>query len=334
MKKVNKKTYIIAEAGVNHNGSLQIAKKLIKAAKLAGADAVKFQAYVADEMVSNELATANYQKKNTKIKNQYNLLKKYELSFSNLKELKKYADILNIDYLLSVFDETSLQNVKNLKLKNIKIPSGEITNYLLLKKVKNFNNIIISTGASNQTDVSKTLNFLIKSGVKKKKITLLQCNTSYPSPDQDANLNVIKNFKEKFNIKVGYSDHTQNILAPSIAVALGAVLIEKHITLNKRMKGPDHFASFDFSMFKKMTELIRNTEILLGNKTKKITRSEKGNINFIRKFLVSKAIIEKNEKFSLKNLKSQRTGKGISAEKILTVLGKKSKKKYFKNQII
>lgn len=328
------KIYIIAEIGVNHNGNINIAKKLMLSAKKLKCHAVKFQAYISDQIVDKNLTLAKYQKSNTHVKKQYELLKKYELSFSNLKKLKIYAKKIKIDFLLSVFDSQSIENLKKLNLNSVKIPSGELSNFIILSKITSFKKIIISSGISTENEIKRSLNFLYEKGVKKNRISLLHCNSAYPTPKHDANLNAIPYLKKKFNINVGYSDHTQSIITPAIAVTLGANIIEKHITLDKSMPGPDHSSSFDLKDFKLMIKYINEAKSLMGCSKKTVTKSEKNNKKFVKKYIVAAKNIKRNEKFSFYNLETMRTGKGILAEKLMSFIGQKSKKNYKKQEII
>lgn len=327
------KTYIIAEIGVNHNGEIKLAKKLMLVAKQLNCDAVKFQAYVSEKIVDKKLSLAKYQKINN-LNKQYQLLKKYELSYDDLRRLKLYSKKIKIDFLLSVFDNQSIENLKKLKLKTIKIPSGELNNYIILSKLASFKKIILSSGISTENEINECLSFLRKIGVKKNKITLLHCNSAYPTPNIDANLNTIPYLKKKFKINIGYSDHTQSVISPAIAVALGAKIIEKHITLDKKMNGPDHSSSFDEKDFKLMIKYINEAELLIGVKKKIITKSEKVNKKFVKKYIIASKNIEKNEKFNFNNLDTMRTGKGILASKLILLVGKKSKKSYKTQEII
>jgi len=337
LKNNSPSVFIIAEIGVNHNGSIKIAKKLIQKAKKIGADAVKFQTFKADNLALKKAPKANYQKKNynKKFISQYGMLK--SLEFTNkmhiecIKECKKN----NIYFLSSPFDLESILYLKKLGLRTFKIPSGEITNYQYLKLIGSLNyQVIMSTGMSTLSEIKEAIRLLNVSGTKKKNINLLHCNTEYPTPFEDANLNAIKTLKEKFKINVGYSDHTQSIEASLAAVALGAKIIEKHITINNNFSGPDHKASLDVKEFSKLVEKIRNIEKALGRGKKIPTKSEIKNIPIVRKSLVALKDIEINENFSKLNLTAKRPGIGISPMKFKKLIKKKAKKKYKKNEII
>ena len=323
------KTLIIAEIGVNHNGSFKLAKKLIYIAKNAGADLVKFQVFKSDDLVTKQASVAEYQKK-TKFKKQHLMLKKLELSDTNFIKLNNLCKKLRIEFCASFFNSENLQLIKRLKMKTIKIPSGEITNYFLLRKIAPLNKkIILSTGMSTLKEISKAIDVLKKFGTKKSNITILHCNTEYPSPIKDVNLLAIKVLKRKFDVKVGYSDHTLGTEVPISAVAIGASVIEKHLTLNKKLAGPDHKCSLDPKEFTAMVKSIRNTEKILGKEKKIISKSEKKNIKNCRQFLVAKKNINKNEIFSFRNLTCKMIGKnGISPMNINNIINKKSKKAY------
>lgn len=327
---------IIAEAGVNHNGKLVLAKKLVLKAKQAGADYVKFQIYNTKEMALTDLKKTNYQKINTtnKFESQYTMLKRLSLSKNEFNELIKYCKKVKINFLASVFDNYSLQYLRR-KTKTIKIGSSEASNYFLLKDVAKLNKyLIISTGLNNYQGIKKTLDVLTKYGQSRNKITLLHCNTAYPTPFSDANLLSIKKLKKIFKINVGYSDHTIGYEAVFGAVALGATIIEKHLTLNKNLNGPDHKISLNPVEFETMIKGIRNLSEGLKEKKNKLTISEKKNIKLVNKFLVAKKNIKKNEKFSFHNLTAKRTGGGIASMKVEELINKRSKKNFKINDII
>lgn len=330
------KTTIIAEIGVNHNGSIKKALALILQAKKAGADVAKFQLFQASSLVTKNAPKAKYQKtyKNDNQK-QFDLIKKLELSYKDFFKIKNFCKTKKIEFMVSVFDEYSLNFLKKLKLKIIKIPSGEITNYPLLQKIgKLKKEIILSTGMSNYIEISEAIKILVTNGTKKNKITVLQCNTSYPTPLADVNLSIMNEIKKKFKVKIGFSDHTNGIEIPIAAVALGAKVIEKHFTLNKNDAGPDHRASLEPQKFEEMVHLIKNVELALGNKIKKITKSEISNLLVCRKSIVAKRKIQKGEKFSENNLTTKRPAKGMSPMKWKNIIGKKSKKIFKKDDYI
>jgi len=332
------KTFIIAEAGVNHNGSISIAKKLIDAASNAGADAVKFQSFFADSLVSENAPKAAYQKETTnKNENQYQMLKKLELNEKAHVDLIKHCKRKKISFISSPFDIESINLLEKLGLTTIKIPSGEITNYPYLRALGKLNKkVLLSTGMSNNNEIMNALQTLMKFGTNKHKITLLQCNTQYPSPFKDANLNVIPYMKKKYGVSVGYSDHTPGIEASIAAVALGATVIEKHFTLNKNMKGPDHKASIEPEELKSLVKCIRNIEFALGNsgKIKCATDSEKINKNIVRKSIFASNNISKGEMFSESNITTKRPGTGLSPMLWGGIIGKKAKRYFIKGEMI
>jgi len=331
-----KKITIIAEAGVNHNGSLKNALKLIRIAAKAGADIVKFQVVEAS-VIQKKAVMANYQKKNTnKIETQYQMVKKLELNWDKahpilINECKKNK----IKFLTTAFSNEALLQLKKLGIETFKVPSGEITNLPYLKLLGSFNKkILLSTGMANLREIKRALKILIKAGTHKKKITLLHCNTAYPTPYEDANIKAIKTLRDKFKIKVGYSDHTLGNEASIAAVTLGSEVIEKHFTINKLMKGPDHIASLNPKDLKLFIKSIRNTEKLLGSGKKVPSKSERENINVARKSILSKININKGDIFANHNLCIKRPGSGISPIFWYKLLGKKSKKKYNYDELI
>ena len=330
-----KKTIIIAEAVVNHNGKIDLAKKLIEKAKSAGADYIKFQLYNADELVTESARKAKYQMNSLK-KNetQKKMLKQYQLNELQIIKLFKYAKKNKIKFMLSVFDQESLNILKNIKLDFIKMPSGEINNFQLLKKVSKLNrNIIFSTGMSTLSEIKKTYGFF-KKNKKIKKIFVLHCNSSYPTPDGDVNIEVLSQFKKIFNSNIGYSDHSIGNEAAIVAVALGAKIIEKHLTLNKKMSGPDHSSSSNPIEFKNLVNSIRKTEKFYNSKKKIVTKSEKENLPLVRKSIVAKKKILKGETFSEENLTIKRPGMGISPNFWNKIINKKSKYDFFKDDLI
>ena len=324
------KTLIIAEAGVNHNGSIKIAKKLIDVAKDCGADAVKFQTFTAEKGVRFNAEKANYQKETSgEDETQFNMIKKLELDVITHKELIKYCSKKGILFLSSPFDFNSIDLLVELGLEIIKIPSGEIVNLPYLKKIgKLKKRIILSTGMADLGEIKNALDVLISSGTEKDDITVLHCNTEYPTPYEDVNLNAMATIKRAFGVKVGYSDHTLGIEVPIAAVALGAEVIEKHFTLDKNMKGPDHKASLEPSELKAMVNGIRKIEKALGDGIKKPSKSEQKNINVVRKSIVAIKPIKKGEIFSEENIGVKRPGTGISPMKWYEVIGKTAKKDF------
>ena len=330
------RVFIIAEAGVNHNGSIHIAKKLIDVAAKSGADAVKFQTFITNNLVTKYALKAGYQKKyDKKKKYQYDMLKKLELSFSTHRKLYSYCKKKKIIFLSSPFDNQSINFLNKLGLKILKIPSGEITNFSYLKQIGSLKKkIILSTGMANIREIKDALDVLVESGTKKKNITVLHANTEYPTPYEDVNLRSMISIGKKFNIKYGYSDHTLGYEVCIAAVSMGAKCLEKHFTLNRNMKGPDHKASLEPNELKEMIRAVRNIEKALGKKTKKPSKSEKYNLKIVRKSLVAFRNIKKGEIFTDQNLTAKRPGNGLSPFKIKHLLGKKSLRNYKKDQQI
>ncbi len=323
---------IIAEAGGNHNGSIKKAYKLVDIAKQAGADYVKFQTFKAETLVSKNAPKAKYQKKNVKKISHYELIKKLEMSYDMHLKLIKYCKKKKIKFLSSPFCIDSFNLLQKFNLDFIKIPSGEITNLPLLRHIKKFKtDIILSTGMSNLKEINYAIKVLKNNN---RKIILLHCNTEYPTPIEDINLNAMLNLKKKFKLDVGYSDHSLGIQVPIIAASLGAKVIEKHFTISKKMTGPDHIASLNPKELIAMVKGIRSTEIILGKKNKFVSKSEKKNILIARKSLFASRMIKKGEKFSLNNLICLRPGSGISPLKVDKVCGRKAKKSFLKGQLI
>ena len=332
-----KKVLIIAEIGVNHNGSEKLAYKMIDKAKDCGADIVKFQLFKTDKLIIKKSSKPNYIKKNNQLsdKSQYEILKSLEFSFKTFKRLFNYCKKIKIEFLLSPFDLESIKEIKKLNLKRIKIPSGEINNLPYLKEVAKLKKeIILSTGMSNTKEINDALKVLIKSGINKDKITLLHCNTDYPSKFEDVNLSAMLSMKKMFDIRVGYSDHTLGIEVPIAATALGATIIEKHFTLKKNMNGPDHKASLEPYEFKEMVKCIKNISSSYGNGKKIPTNSEKQNIKLVRKSIFALTLINEGDYFSEKNITIKRPGNGLSPMMWNKLIGKKSKKKYKPDDLI
>lgn len=324
------KTFVIAEAGVNHNGNLNLAYKLVDAAKKAKADCVKFQLFHSKELTTIYASQADYQIKNTKKKQtQLKLLEKLELDFNKLKKIQLYCKKIKINFLLSVFGVEELKTVKKLNLKVLKIPSGEINNTPLLKYIAKMNKkIILSSGMANLNEVEVAIKILKKNGLGNKKITVLQCTTDYPTQLKDVNLNAMITMKKKFKVEVGLSDHTTGSIAAVSAVALGAKVIEKHITINNNLEGPDHKASLNPKKFKEFVKNIRNVEILMGSHLKKPTKPELKNKKIVRKSIVASINIKKGDKFSKLNITCKRPEGGVSPIFWNKVIGKKSKQNF------
>ena len=324
------KTFVIAEAGVNHNGNLKLAYKLVDAAKKAKADCVKFQLFHSKELTTIYASQTDYQIKNTKKKQtQLKLLEKLELDFNKLKKIQLYCKKIKINFLLSFFGVEELKTVKKLNLKVLKIPSGEINNTPLLKYIaKMKKKIILSSGMANLNEVEVAIKILKKNGLGDKKITVLQCTTDYPTQLKDVNLNAMITMKKKFKVEVGLSDHTTGSISAVSAVALGAKVIEKHITINNNLEGPDHKASLNPKKFKEFVKNIRNVEILLGSHLKKPTKPELKNKRIVRKSIVASINIKKGDKFSKLNITCKRPEGGISPILWNKVIGKKSKQNF------
>lgn len=331
------KVLIIAEAGVNHNGSMALAKKLIDSAISSGVDYIKFQSFKTDKLVSQNARKADYQFKNIigTDNSQYSMLKKLELSPEQHYELISYCNNNGIKFFSTAFDIDSINFLATLKLGLWKIPSGEITNYPFLKKIAlQHEPIILSTGMCDMEDIAAALEVLIKFGINKEQISILHCNTEYPTPMEDVNLNAMKTIANKFGVKVGYSDHTIGIEVPIAAVAMGARIIEKHFTLDRNMEGPDHKASLEPDELKEMVNAIRNIEKALGSKNKIVTESERKNIITTRKSIVALTSIHKGDIFSEYNLTVKRPGIGISPMLWESLIGQKSKRSYSPDDII
>lgn len=326
--------FIIAEAGVNHNGSIDLAKKLIDVASDAGADAVKFQTFKAEKLVSKNAQKADYQKDTTQTEeSQYEMLKKLELDVTTHKELIAYAKAKNIMFLSTPFDSESIKLLNELELSIFKIPSGEITNLPYLREIATLNKeVVLSTGMSTMTDIESALNLLITHGTLKENITVLHANTMYPTPMEDVNLRAMQTIGKHFDIKYGYSDHTLGIEVDIAAVALGASVIEKHFTLDNSMDGPDHKASLEPHELKNMISSIRNIELALGSSQKKPSQSETPNIPIARKSIVASKNIKKGERFTEDNLTTKRPGNGISPMLWDTFIGTVTGKDYFKDE--
>ena len=332
----NERVYIIAEAGVNHNGCIKTAMELIDYASVSGADAIKFQTFKADSLVTSYAKKAEYQKQvNNHEENQYEMIKKLELNYSDHLTLSKYAFEKKIEFLSTPFDLESIDLLFELGLEKFKIPSGEITNLPYLEKIGQLNKeIILSTGMSTLKEIEQAINVLISSGSQKEKLTVLHCNTEYPTPLIDVNLRAMANIGKTFNVNFGYSDHTLGIHVPVAAVSMGAKIIEKHFTCDKNMEGPDHKASISPQELNQMVKLIRNTEIALGKSIKEPTASEIKNIKIARKSIVAKTSIKKGENFSLNNLTTKRPGDGISPMKWYDVLKQVAKKDFKEDDLI
>jgi N,N'-diacetyllegionaminate synthase len=330
------KCTIIAEAGVNHNGDVNLAYKLIDAAKEAGVDIVKFQTFKAEKMISKHAKKAEYQKNATSTnETQLEMVKKLELDLSIHVKLIKYCNKKAIEFLSTPFDLESIKLLHELGLKRLKIPSGEITNYPFLKTLAQYNKqIILSTGMANLGEIEEALEVLTSNGTEKDNITILQCNTEYPTPFEDVNLKAMLTIKQAFQVPVGYSDHTLGIEVPIAAVALGATLIEKHFTLDRNLPGPDHKASLEPDELKAMVSAIRNVEKALGDGLKRPSASELKNISITRKSLVASRNIKKGEVFSKENIITKRPGNGISPMRLNEIIGRVAFKDFSQDELI
>ena len=330
------KVFIVAEAGVNHNGSIDLAKKLIDVASATGVDAVKFQTFKAENLATKNAKKANYQKNTTDQKeNQFSMLKKLEMSKEMHLELINYSKNKSIKFLSSPFDHDSIELLKDLGLEVFKIPSGEITNLPYLRHIGKLNKkIILSTGMSNMDEVKNALDILVDSGTKKHNIIILHANTEYPTPMEDVNLRAMVTIGEELNVSFGYSDHTLGIEVDIAAVAMGASCIEKHFTLDCNMEGPDHKASLEPDQLREMVKAIRNIELALGNGIKKPSKSELPNIQIVRKSIIAKTKIKKGDVLKENNLAVKRPGGGISPMKWDDVVGTKATKDYKEDELI
>ena len=328
--------FIIAEAGVNHNGSIELAKQLIDVAVDSGVDAVKFQTFKAESVVSKTAQKADYQKQTTDAsESQFDMLKKLELDVDTHKELIAYCQEKDIMFLSTPFDHDSIDMLNDLGLEIFKIPSGEITNLLYLRHIGSLDKkIVLSTGMSNLKEVGDALNILINAGTSKDNIIVLHANTMYPTPMEDVNLNAMLTMQKEFDVAVGYSDHTLGIEVDIAAVAMGASCIEKHFTLDKTMDGPDHKASLEPEELKSMVSAIRNIEKALGSSEKKPSPSETVNIDVARKSIVANCAIKKGDILSEKNISTKRPGTGINPMKWDDILGGIAIKNYQKDEFI
>jgi N,N'-diacetyllegionaminate synthase len=317
------KVFIIAEAGVNHNGSISLAKKLIDTAVEAKVDAVKFQTFISENVISKYAEKADYQKTTTGIKeSQLEMVKKLELSFDDFIELKKHCESKGIMFLSTAFDIDSMQFLKTLNIGLWKVPSGEITNLPYLQKIGSYNEeVIFSTGMSTLGDIENALKILIGSGTSRENITILHCNTEYPTPMCDVNLIAMLTIKNAFGVNIGYSDHTLGIEISLAAVAMGATVIEKHFTLDKSFPGPDHLASLEPAELIAMVKGIRNIENALGSAIKLPSASESKNIKIARKSIHLAKDVKKGHVFSMNNLTVKRPGNGISPLFINDIVG-------------
>lgn len=326
--------FIIAEAGDNHNGDIELAYKLVDIAVESGADCVKFQTFVTEEVISKNAEKADYQKEFTGVsESQFDMVKKLELSFDQFVDINRYCKKKGIIFLSTAFDLLSIDFLETLDMCCWKVPSGEITNLPYLIKIGSLKkDVILSTGMATVDEIRTAVDILRSNGSLN--ITILHCNTEYPTPMEDVNLNAMVTIKKLFGTNVGYSDHTLGIEVPIAAVALGARVIEKHFTISRNMKGPDHQASLEPFELKQMVECIRNIEIALGDGEKKPSKSESKNINIARKSIVARAKIAKGEKFTESNLAIKRPGNGLSPMRWFEVLGMVASREFKEDELI
>ncbi|WP_238883205.1 N-acetylneuraminate synthase [Clostridium sp. YIM B02551] len=329
----DKRVFIIAEAGVNHNGDLEVAKKLVDVAAESGADAVKFQTFKADELVTKDAPKAKYQEKTTGAGSQYEMLKKLELSYEDHIYLKNYCQERDIVFLSTPFDFQSVDLLESIDIPLYKIGSGDLTNIPLIKYIAKLNKpMIISTGMANLGEVEEPIKAIQDSG--NDKITLLHCTSNYPTSYEDVNLKAMITLKNAFNLPVGYSDHTIGMEIPVAAVAMGARVIEKHFTLDKSMNGPDHKVSLEPMELEKMVKSIRNIEVAFGDGVKKCTKNEEDTRKVARKSIVAKANLKKGDILSLDNITFKRPENGISPRHFEFINNKKLVKDVNKDDLI
>jgi N,N'-diacetyllegionaminate synthase len=336
MMETTKPVFIIAEAGLNHNGTLERAIEMIQVVKEASADAVKFQTAVPELVMTKDAAKADYQLQITeKDETQLEMVKKFHLPLDAYKRLKTECEKHRIEFMSTPFDEVSIETLKKLGLNRYKIPSGEITNLLYLRQIGCIGKpIIMSTGMATLEEVRVAKNVLLEVGAEKDQVTILHCNTEYPTPMEDVNLKAMLTIRDELGVAVGYSDHTLGIEIPVAAVALGATVIEKHFTLDRTLPGPDHKASLEPDELKAMVTAIRNIEKAMGNGVKKPSPSEIKNIPIARKSIVAKKPIKKGDLFTKENLTVKRPGTGISPMEWDTFIGSYTNKEYQEDDLI
>jgi N,N'-diacetyllegionaminate synthase len=330
------KTLIIAEAGVNHNGDIKLAKKLIDIAADAGADLIKFQTFNTDRLVTQSAQKANYQILATdKKETQHSMLRKLELTEAAHHELITHCASRRIGFFSTGFDIESINMLVGLGQKFFKIPSGEITNLPYLRHIGQFGGtVIISTGMSNMDEIAAAISLLEGSGTARTKITVLHCTTAYPVPMQEVNLRAMQNIQSVFNVSVGYSDHTIGIEIPIAAVALGATVIEKHFTIDRSLPGPDHKASLEPAELMSMIDAIRNIEMAVGDGIKRLMPSETENLNVVRKSIVARNIIRRGQVICSEDLATKRPGNGMSPMRWEEVIGTVAKRDFFPDELI
>ncbi|HOW27019.1 MAG TPA: N-acetylneuraminate synthase [Elusimicrobiota bacterium] len=327
--------FIIAEAGVNHNGSITLARRLVEAARRAGADAVKFQSFHAESLATPLASKVGYQKKTTSAReSQLGMLKRLELSSADQRRLAAYCRKKGILFLSSPFDSDSLRFLASLRVPIIKVPSGEITNKPYLREIGALGRkVILSTGMSTLGEVRDAVRVIVRAGTPRRRVTLLHCTTEYPAPFSDVNLRAMLTMKKALGGEVGYSDHTAGYEAAVAAAALGARVIEKHMTLDRRLPGPDHAASLEPDEFSKMVMAVRNVERALGTGDKKPAPSERANL-VVRKSIVARRDIVRGERFTPQNLTTKRPGTGLSPMRWDAVIGTRAKRDFRKDELI
>lgn len=329
MNNSTKKTLVIAEAGVNHNGNIDLALEMVDAASEAGADIIKFQTFTAKKLVTSKASLSNYQKGRTSAINQFELLTQLALSEDDHIVLKSHCELKEIEFLSTGFDFDSLDFLHRIGVKRFKIPSGEITNLPYLRKIASFNlPVIISTGMATLGEIEAALELLIANGMKYKDITILHCTTSYPAPLNEVNLRSMITLGRAFDVEYGYSDHTEGIHIPIAAVAMGASVIEKHFTVDPTMEGPDQEASLKIADLHKMIKCIREVDLAMGTYQKTVVSSELENKLKVRKSIVAAQKIIKGEKFTEQNITTKRPGHGLSPMLWDEVLGKEAKSNF------
>ena len=328
------KTLIIAEAGVNHNGNFEMAKKLVDKAVEGGADIVKFQTCKAENVISRYADKAEYQKVTTgEADSQLEMVRKLMLTYEQYGQLKEYCDEKGIEFLSTAFDLPSVDYLHSIGMKRWKIPSGEITNLPLLIKIAGLHEpIIMSTGMSELSEVADAVKVLIENGASD--ITLLHCTTEYPAPYEDVNLKAMETMRDAFDLPVGYSDHTRGLEIPVAAVARGACVIEKHFTLSREMEGPDHKASIEPDELKQMVDMIRHVEVSIGDGVKKVSASEAKNQDIARKSIIASAKIKAGDVFTEENVTTKRPGSGINPMRWFELLGRRAKHDYEEDYLI
>lgn len=330
------KTLIIAEAGVNHNGSLELAKQLVACAAAAGADIVKFQSFITGKSISRQAPKAEYQKETTCAEeSQYEMVRKLELSRADHEALIEECRRHRISFLSTAFDTDSFDMLLELGVEQVKIPSGELTNLPLLRYVTRLGKpVILSTGMARLGEIESALEIIERAGTPRSRITVLHCTTEYPTPMEDVNLRAMLSLKQAFGVEVGYSDHTRGIEVPIAAVALGATVIEKHFTLDRGLPGPDHQASLEPHELKAMVDAIRNIERALGDGVKRPSPSELKNKAIARKSLVASRSIQAGELFSADNLATKRPGTGISPMRWDEIVGHPAPRNFAADELI